>query len=420
MTSPRRDALEAAARQFGTPCFVYFLDEVRERIAAIEAAFQGRFKLSYAVKSNPNPAILAWMRERVPYLDISSGGELNRALAAGWPGERISFTGPGKRRRELADSLAAGVGKLVVESLGEARELDGLAAAAGRVQPVLLRVAPASLPRGFGINMAGKPTQFGVDEEDAPVAVAAILEFAHLRLAGFHAYSGTQCVDAKAIAENLRIFARIFAGLSEQFGLQPDMLVFGSGFGVPYHAGMNALDLDAVAAEAGPMLESLAAAPHTAGATLCLEMGRYLVGEAGIYLTRVTRLKRSRGSDVAICDGGMNHHLGACGHLGSVIHRNYRIFAAGAAAAGPLRRYELVGPLCTSIDTLGHGVELPELQEGDLLGVHCSGAYGLTASPVHFISHAPAREVAVEGGEMRDVTEPRFAMDCQAGAAAAS
>ena len=403
-----RDAILAdLARRHGTPSFVYFLDEVRARIDALNAAFGGRFGISYAAKSNPNPALVAWMKEQVPSLDISSGGELHRALAAGWSGDRISFTGPGKRAWELEDAVEARVGKLVLESVREAEDLAAIAAAVKRVQPVLLRIAPASLPRGFGVNMAGKPTQFGVDEEDAAAAVTAIGRLAPLRLAGFHAYSGTQCVDAKAVGENFDIFARIFGELSRQCGLYPETLVFGAGFGIPYHQGMGTLDLPAVAAAAAPALGRLASDPRTAGAALLLEMGRYLVGEAGIYVARVTRIKRSRGSDIAVCDGGMNHHLGACGHLGSVIHRNYRIFKLGAEADAARRPYELVGPLCTSIDTLGHGVELPALREGDLLGVHCSGAYGLTASPVDFISHEPPREFAVEGDNVRDITDPR-------------
>ena len=403
-----RDAiLSDLARRHGTPSFVYFLDEVRARIDALNAAFGGRFGISYAAKSNPNPALVAWMKDQVPSLDISSGGELHRALAAGWSGDRISFTGPGKLAWELEDAVEARVGKLVLESVREAEDLAAIAAAAKRVQPALLRVAPASLPRGFGVNMAGKPTQFGVDEEDAAAAVTAIGRLAQLRLAGFHAYSGTQCVDAKAVGENFDIFARIFGELSRQCDLYPETLVFGAGFGIPYHQGMGTLDLPAVAAAAAPALGRLASDPRTAGAALLLEMGRYLVGEAGIYVARVTRIKRSRGSDIAVCDGGMNHHLGACGHLGSVIHRNYRIFKLGAEADTARRPYELVGPLCTSIDTLGHGVELPALREGDLLGVHCSGAYGLTASPVDFISHEPPREFAVEGDNVRDITDPR-------------
>jgi diaminopimelate decarboxylase len=405
---PGRDAVLAdVASRFGTPCFVYFLDEVAARIEALRAAFGGRFKLSYAIKSNPNPALVGWMKARVPALDISSGGELHAALAAGWSGDRISFTGPGKRAWELEDAVAARVGKFVLESVREAEDLDALAARAGCVQPVLLRVAPASLPRGFGVNMAGKPTQFGVDEEDAGAAVEAIGRLTHLRLAGFHAYSGTQCVDARAIGENFSIFARIFGELSSRFDLRPEALVFGAGFGIPYHPGMNALDLSSAAEAAAPALERLAADARTSDATLYLEMGRYLVGEAGLYLARVTRIKRSRGAEIAILDGGMNHHLGAAGHLGSVIHRNYRIFRPGAAPGGSRRAYELVGPLCTSIDTLGHGVELPELREGDLLAVHCSGAYGLTASPVNFISHEPPREIAVEGDAIREITDAR-------------
>jgi diaminopimelate decarboxylase len=406
----RHAVLGDVAQRFGTPCFIYFLDDVRSRLDAIRQAFGGRFEVSYAVKSNPNPSLVAWMKDHVRALDVSSGGELRLALASGWSGGRISFTGPGKRPWELAEAVTAGVSKLVLESVREAEDLDAIAARAGRVQPVLLRVAPATLPRGFGVNMAGKPTQFGVDEEDAPAAVAAIRNLANLRLIGFHAYSGTQCVDAKAVGENFGIFARIFSSLAAQFDFSPEALVFGAGFGIPYHVGMNALDLPAVAVAAAPALEQLASEPRTARASRYLEMGRYLVGEAGVYLTRVTRIKRSRGSDIAICDGGMNHHLGACGHLGSVIHRNYRIFRVGGEPGGATRPYELVGPLCTSIDTLGHGVELPELREGDLLGVHCSGAYGPTASPVHFISHAPAREFAAEGGAVREITDARLGM----------
>lgn len=406
----QREVLTDVARRFGTPSFVYFLDQVRSRLAALRDAFGGRFEISYAVKSNPNPTLIAWMKDHVQVLDVSSGGELRRALAAGWSANRISFTGPGKSRRELSDAVSAGIGTLVLESVREAEDLDALAAEAGRVQRVLLRIAPASLPRGFGVNMAGKPTQFGVDEEVAAAALDAIWGLAHLEVVGFHAYSGTQCVDATAIGENFGIFARIFAGLAEQRDLRPTALVFGSGFGIPYHGAMSSLDLNAVAAAAAPALERLGTDPRTAGARLYLEMGRFLVGEAGLYLTRVKRIKRSRGSEIAICDGGMNHHLGACGHLGSVIHRNYPIFKVEASPDGATRPYELVGPLCTSIDTLGHGVELPELHEGDLIGVRCSGAYGLTASPVHFISHELPREVAVEGGAVRDISDPRMSV----------
>jgi diaminopimelate decarboxylase len=403
----RRDMLEAVARRFGTPYFVYFLDEVRDRLDMLREAFGDRFLISYAVKSNPNPTILNWLRGFVAALDISSGGELRRALAAGWTTDRISFTGPAKRHWELVDSVAAGVAKLVLESVREAEDLNVVAKEAGCIQPVLLRVAPASLPRGFGVNMAGKPTQFGVDEEDALDAIREILRLDHLRLIGFHAYSGTQCLDATAVGENLGNFARIFRALARTADIHPDALVFGAGFGIPYHEDSGTLNISAVARAMAPVFDELDSDSRIAGAKLYLEMGRFLVGEAGLYVTRVTRLKQSRGNEIAICDGGMNHHLGACGHLGSVIHRNYRIFKVSGEISHPNRRYELVGPLCTSIDRLGHAIELPELHEGDLLAVHCSGAYGLTASPVNFISHEPPREFAVEGADIREITDAR-------------
>lgn len=390
--------LARIADDVGTPCFVYFLDDIRQRVADIRREFEGLFDVSYAVKSNPHPVLLAALQESADRLDVSSGGELALGLETGWPASRLSFTGPAKRTSELELALTSGIGEVILESVSEAHELDRLAGAMGRRQAVLLRIAPSRLPRGFGVNMAGKPTQFGIDEEEADEALAAILELPHVDVAGFHCYSGTQCLKPDALAENYGIFADLFEGLSERHDLKPRMFVFGSGLGIPYHDGDTQLDLAAVAAGALPRLRALKAHPRFADTALVLETGRYLVGEAGIYLTRVVRTKRSRGTDIAICDGGMNHHLGACGHLGSVIHRNYPLFKVSPSSPdGETGPVDLVGPLCTSIDTLGHGATLPAIAEGDVLGVGCSGAYGPTASPIYFISHPAPREVLVTG-----------------------
>ncbi|HEX2078202.1 MAG TPA: hypothetical protein VHG08_10855 [Longimicrobium sp.] len=401
--------LARVAAEHGTPCFVYDMDAVQERLARLERAFGGRFRVSYAMKSNPNPALLARLRARVPFLDVSSGGELELALEQGWEPGRISFTGPAKGPAELELAVAAGIGEVVVESLEEARELSRVAVERGRVQPVLARLAPARLPGGFGVNMAGKPCQFGIDEEDAEAVLQEVLALPGLSLEGFHVYSGTQSLRAQALAENYGIFVELFRRFAGRFGLTPRKLVFGSGLGIPYHEGDVALDLEALAAQVNPLLDELRAEPRFAGADLVLETGRYVVGEAGVYLTGVLRVKESRGTAIAVCNGGMNHHLGACGHLGTVIHRNYRMFKVGAEDAPPAERpYDLVGPLCTTIDTLGHRVKLPELRAGDVIAVRCSGAYGATASPIHFIRHAPPREVLVEstpvGRRVEDVS----------------
>lgn len=405
MSPADRDTwLAAAAEQFGTPSFVYFTDAIAERIAAIRHAFDDQLALSFAVKCNPNPALLKWMVGRVDLLDVSSIGEFRLALQAGWEAALVSFTGPGKREFEIREAVLGGVGLLVLESLREARIADDVARAAGRVQPVLLRIAPDSVPRGFGDQMAGRPSPFGVDLPDARAALEEIAAMPGLRLAGLHIYSGTQCLKPDAIVENYRGFLSIFAELCEAVDMVPESLVLGSGLGVPYHDGDTPLPLDAVASAILPDIARFREDPRFAGARLKLELGRYMVAEAGYFLVRVVSLKQSRGVAIAICDGGMNNHLPASGHFGMVIRRNYKMHRVGGAEGTETGSYDVTGPLCTSIDRLGGGVTLSTLSEGDVIAIHNSGAYGLTASPIHFIGHAPPAELMVADGMLHDVS----------------
>ena len=397
--------LRTVARDYGTPCYVYFMDAVRERVERVRSAFGRRFRISYAVKSNPNPIILRRLRGVVDALDVSSAGEVVRAVDAGWDPARLSFTGPGKTQAELQASVAARVGEVIVESVDEAGLLNGVARAAGRKQRVIIRIAPSRVPRGFGLNMSGKPTPFGIDEEEIDAAVQTIRELSHLELCGFHIYSGTQCLNADAVAENYAIFVEIFSRACHRHGVQPQRLIFGSGIGIPYYDNEIPVDLAAIAEKTNPALDALKSDSTFAAADLVLEMGRYLIGEAGIYMMRVIRKKRSRGVDICICDGGMHHHLGAAGHLGTLIQRNYQMFKISEDQndAGAEQAYNLVGPLCTTIDTLGRQVKFDGLDAGDLIGIRCSGAYGVSASPIHFISHSPPREIIVDsaGGSVR-------------------
>jgi len=403
------------AQRFGTPCYVYFMEDIAARCEALRQVFAQRFKISYAVKANPNVGLLQRLRAHVDALDISSAGEMQRALRAGWQPQRLSFTGPGKRAQELVAAVTQGIGHIVVESVPEARTVSQIAGACGTQQDILVRLAPRHIPRGFGLNMAGKPSQFGIDEEDLDGAFAALKTLPNLRIRGCHIYSGTQCLDADALVEHFEICCELFRQCVTRHALTPPVLVFGSGFGIPYYPGQEAFDLGHLAARVHPVLDVLLQDDRLRHAVCMLETGRYLVGEAGIFVTRVIRIKVSRGTRIAICDGGMHHHLAACGHLGTVVHRNYRIFKVNASVdADDTATYDLVGPLCTPIDTLGHAVELPALDEGDLIGLHCSGAYGLTASPMHFISHPPPKEIVVESARGRSSVED--ISQCTAGA----
>ncbi|WJS85722.1 type III PLP-dependent enzyme [Paracoccus sp. TOH] len=401
--APDRLLAEAAGR-FGTPAYVYSTDLVEARLAHLRAHLGRWFAISFAVKSNPNPALLSWMRDRLDHLDISSGGEFGLAMQAGWEAGRISFTGPAKQATELRPAIAGGLGELVLESLREAELADAIAGELGLVQPVLVRIAPARVPKGFGDQMAGRPSPFGVDVEDAAEILPRIAALPHLRIIGLHIYSGTQCLRPEAICENWRIFMQVFSEICEALALTPQKLVFGAGLGIPYHPGDSELDLAAIAAGIGPELDAFAGRfPAT---RLELELGRYLVGPAGWFVTRVVSVKQSRGTRIAICDGGLNANLAASGNFGMVLRRNYVLHRVGGDEDGarPEQKQDISGPLCTSIDKLGGGVALPRLEVGDLLAIHACGAYGPTASPIHFISHPVPRELLATGGQLRDVS----------------
>ncbi len=388
--------LAQVARTTGTPCYVYFLSAIENRIAALRDAFAGRFALSFAVKSNPNPALLGWLAPRVAFLDVSSIGEMHAGIRAGWDPSRISFTGPAKRDDDLREAMALGVGQIILESVREAAAADRIAAATGQIQRVMIRIAPDHVPRGFGDQLAGRPSPFGIDWEDAATELPLILAMPSLRVVGLHIYSGTQCLKAEAVAANYRIFLTIFRTICTDHDLYPEKLVFGSGLGIPYHPGDQPLDLAALADDIAGDLAEFAREPRFRDTGLVLELGRYLVGEAGYFLTQLVSVKTSRGTRIGICDGGMNNHLPASGHFGMVIRRNYTMHKVGAATGdGPVHAIDLVGPLCTSIDRLAVAVHLPHLDVGDVVAVHGSGAYGPTASPVNFISHPHPHEILI-------------------------
>ncbi len=401
MNDARRAQLVELAARCGTPSYVYFLDDARERVRALTAAFDGAFEVSFAVKANPAHEVLRGLRGHAAALDVSSGGELRRAVAAGFEPHRISFTGPGKSAAELQLSIDLRIGEVVLESIEEARVLDALARAAGHVQRVLVRIAPDTVPPGFGDTMSGKPVAFGIDEEDLSDFLAELRRLDALRLAGFHAYSGTQCLRADSIVANWTKFADVFAHATSVAGIRPECLVFGSGLGIPYHPDQQALSLDAVAEGARALVARLRT--EFVGARLLLETGRYVIGEAGYLLTRVLRTKDSRGMRIGICDSGLHHHLAAAGLFGMIVRRDYRMQNLNAdPAAAPSGPFQLSGPLCTSIDVLGRKATFPSLTAGDVIAIEVSGAYGATASPSAFISHPPVREWVVDGADVRD------------------
>ena len=381
-------ARDCVAQAGGAPLFVYDAGLIAARIAAFRAAVPG-VDLHYAIKANPFAPLLAFMASRVDGFDIASGGELALLQAAGVAGGRIGFAGPGKRDADLAMAIAAGV-TLHIESIGEADRALAAGARAGIAPRVAIRVNPDFELAGAGMRMGGGARPFGVDAPDVP-ALARHLVAQGADWQGFHVYAGSQSLDAAAIVAAQIATLDLVARLAESAGVAVPSCNLGGGFGIPYFAGQAPLDLATVGAGLTEALANRAAV--LADTRFIVELGRWLVGEAGVYLAELIDRKHSRGETFLVIDGGMHHQLAARGNFGSVIRRNYACAVATRFDAPANDVAHVVGCLCTPLDRLGEALALPHAEPGDLIAVFCAGAYGATASPAAFLGHGPAREL---------------------------
>lgn len=380
--------VEALAERHGTPLFLYSAPLVRARMGAVRALLPAGLRIHYAVKANPMPELLALMAGLADGFDVASEGELEVALSAGMPAARIGFAGPGKRDPELAAAIRAGA-TLHVESATELARATSIARRLGTRARVALRVNPPFRLRGSGMRMGGGASPFGIDAADIPRVLATIAPDA-VAFRGFHVFAGSQNLDWKAIAE---VAERTLALAAELAGSAPAPvahLTLGGGLGVPYFPGDRPLDLESLGAALAVLLERRPA--PLAGAEIALELGRFLVAEAGIYVTRILDRKVSAGETFLVTDGGLHHQLAATGNFGAVVRRNYPLALAGPGH-GPAEEVHVVGCLCTPLDRLADRALLPKAKPGDLVVVFMAGAYGRTASPERFLGHPPAQEL---------------------------
>lgn len=379
------------ARVGQTPFYAYDRRLLSVRVTELRAALPDAIQLHYAVKANPMPALVAHMATLVDGLDVASAGELRVALDAGCPPSEISFAGPGKRDEELMQAVAAGV-LLNVESANELRRLADVSARLGWPARVALRVNPDFELKSSGMKMGGGPKPFGVDAEAAPALLAEVGRLG-LAFEGFHLFAGSQNLRADAIIEAQRKSFELALRLADAAPSPVRVLNLGGGFGIPYFPGEARLDLAPIGANLAEIAH--AAGIRLPGAALVIELGRYLVGEAGIYVCRVIDRKVSRGQVFLVCDGGLHHHLSASGNFGQVLRKNYPVLIGNRADASAETVTTIVGPLCTPLDLMADRVPLPDAQPGDLVAILQSGAYGASASPQAFLGHPAAAEVLV-------------------------
>lgn len=386
-----RTARDLVAEAGRTPLFVYARERFAARVAELRAALPARVGVNYAVKANPMPAVVAHMAGLVDGFDIASAGELAICTGAGIDPARISFAGPGKRDDELEAAIAAGV-TLNCESAGEAARALAIGARLGKPPRLAIRVNPSFELKGSGMKMGGGAKPFGVDADKVPaLARHVIAEGAEWR--GLHIFTGSQALSAEAIIEAQGNVLALAASLAEDIGHGLPKLNMGGGFGIPYFPGDEPLDLPRVGAALAERLAELP--PVLAGTELCLELGRYLAGEAGVYLCRVIDRKESHGTTYLVTDGGLHHQLAASGNFGTVVRRNYPSAIATRFEAEPEEEVNIVGCLCTPLDRLADNAAMPRAEVGDLVAVFCAGAYGASASPSGFLGHGPAAEILV-------------------------
>jgi len=374
-----------------TPVFVYSADIVRATMARLRAAMPDRLAIHYAMKANPFIPVLQLFSELVDGFDIASGGELAILRAAGVDPRLVSFAGPGKRDAELEAAIAADV-TLNLESEAEAERALSVAERLGVTPRLAIRVNPTFDLKGSGMKMGGGAKPFGLDADRVPALARRIIA-AGAEWRGFHIFAGSQALDAEAIAHTQAQTLTLAARLAEESGAPLPHCNLGGGMGIPYFPGDTPVDVELI----GRLLEEQFAQlpPVLADTAFCIELGRYLIGESGVYLTRIIDRKVSHGEVFLVTDGGLHHQLAASGNFGTVVRRNYPAAIATRFDAPVEEEASVVGCLCTPLDILANKGGFPRAEVGDLVAIFCAGAYGASASPASFLGQGPAAEMLV-------------------------
>ena len=384
------DIERLAERVGSTPFFAYDRAQITDRIALLRSTLPNRVSLSYAVKANPMPAVVQHLSGLVDAFDVASAIEMNIALDTPMPAERVSFAGPGKTADEIKRAVAAGI-TLEIESPTEATRVVAAGDELGVRPRIAIRVNPDFQVKGSGMRMGGGPQQFGVDAESVPNLLAD-LDKASLDVVGFHVFAGSQNLNAEILCEAQRKTVDLVVRLADSAPQPVRYVNLGGGFGIPYFPKDERLDLGMIGENLDRLI-STSLDPAIPDARITIELGRFIVGESGVYVTRIVDRKISRGRTFLVVDGGLHHQLAASGNFGQVIRKNYPIAIGTRMHEDADDTVSVVGCLCTPLDLLGADVVLPRSDVGDLVVIFQAGAYGLTASPTAFLGHPQPTEI---------------------------
>jgi diaminopimelate decarboxylase len=380
------------AEEHTTPIYIYSTDIIKAKCKMLREILPEEIKIYYAVKANPNLEVIRLMGDLYDGFDVASKGEAERVIEAGISAAKISFAGPGKTISEISYAIENQIGSLSIENQQEYLLIRDICRKLNKKIDVFIRVNPDFELSHAGMKMGGAPKQFGVDSEQVPSLISNIVEDKYVNYEGIHIYAGSQNLDSSELLSGFEKILEYANFLVEKTAVPIKYLNMGGGFGIPYFAHEKDLDLAAVGEGLNKLLKYYG--PKLSGTKYITEFGRYLVGESGIYLARVLYKKISKGQTFVIINGGMHHHLAASGNFGQSLVRRPMPVTVANKQNSPLEKVHVVGPLCTPLDTFGY-IDLPRVEEGDLIAVLNSGAYGYSASPQLFLSHKTPKEIMV-------------------------
>jgi diaminopimelate decarboxylase len=381
--------LSAIAGQ--TPFYAYDMSVVDQSIRAFREAMPDDLKLHYAIKANPMPAVVQRIAPWVDGLDVASMQELQVALASGISVKDISMAGPAKSKADLAAAIASGI-VINLESVQQYKDCVDIANTNGSQLNLAVRVSPDFQLKGAGMKMSGGATPFGIEVPQAIELIKQMSQDGH-PCVGLHIFTGSQNLQAEAIIEAHQAIFALAQQISEQSKQSFEHINIGGGLGVPYFPKEQRLDIQPIAHNLQQLMNQYQSLCEQTD--IVMELGRYLVAEAGIYVCEVIDIKSSQQQTFVMTNGGLHHHLAATGNFGQVFRKNYPLVQPEKIVDEVLHEVNIVGPLCTPLDILAKSIKLPALDIGDKLAILNSGAYGYTASPHLFLSHPKPVEIVV-------------------------
>ncbi|MFJ3219858.1 type III PLP-dependent enzyme [Kitasatospora sp. NPDC086801] len=384
------------ADRFGTPLYVYDLDDVRAARDELFAALPDEFDVYYALKANPHPELARALREgaRSCQPEISSTGELRAALEAGFTGADCLYTGPGKTTDELREAIGLGVRLFSTDSVTDVQRVGAVAREHGVVVDCLLRVNSVTASATTSIRMTGTPSQFGFDSEALPKALPELRQVDGVRITGMHFFPLSNAKDETSLVGEFTHTIELAGRLSAELELPLRYLDIGGGFSAPYAMPGSRGSYPKLRVELEAVLDTHLPSWRSGAPRVACESGRFLVAAAGTLVAGVTNTKTSRGRKFVILDAGVNT-LGGLSGLGRLLPVSVRL-----EAGTDTEQASLVGPLCTPGDVLGREIPLPRLHAGDTVVVPNVGAYGPTASLLMFLGRPAPVEVVLAGGEV--------------------